>query len=166
MGSENVHSPFNFQVMYQINNIHEQLVFDLMYKHVKEYKRMYMKPTQQLLNERRDKDSCIFIQPPLTTPEGKTRWTDFSLMIKDKDIDKRIEVRSLDVYSSDLSEAPAKFLRWTKTMPEKEMLLILLGDGFNSVTPMFREVIMMQKLPISIIRDLAQFENYLREHFK
>jgi hypothetical protein len=76
-------------------------------------------------------------------------------------IDLRIEVMSLET-NGGLGEAPYKYLRLAKTMPEKEMILLLLGEGYDEfVLYGFKEMIKSERLPITIIRNIHRFENFI-----
>lgn len=153
--------------MFRIYNVHEKQVYNILKKYVKRERYLYKKPTEQLNTFRRIYDSFIVYQTPFTDLIGYTQWTDFSLLCKDKNIDLRIEVKSLKPSDSKLRNVIYELLRDSRYMPEKKLVLVLLGDGFNDKLLVdVNYLISTEKYPIIIFREIESFKTYIDSLFK
>lgn len=152
--------------MQQVYNKHERKVYNVLKKFDENYKWMYKQPTQQLLNVRKVKESCVIIQPPYTDSMGETHWNDFSLFNKKYDVDLRFEVKSLDV-DSDLRDIVFKHIIEAKNIPEKQLVLVLFGIGFNAqVKRYYDQYIETMELNIVIVQTIKELEKHLKGLYK
>lgn len=123
---------------------------------------LYRKPTEQLNNTIRDYDKIIIHQSPVTYYDGITHWSDFTLYNKKNDFLIRVEIKSLNTTHSGLDTSPFKALKHSKYMKENLMTLILIGEGYDDITPMLKEQIQLERLRVTIIRrmqDAIEFVN-------
>lgn len=148
------------------NDIHERRVFEIMSKHVKHSKWMFKNPYETLLTYRSLNKPYVFVQPPYRTKLNFDSWSDLALFDPNKGIDIRIEVMSLHPKSV-LAERTYKPVRESKNMPEELLILILLGNGFDEyATYGIRDMIRSERLPVTIMRSIEEFEFYLKRMYE
>ena len=152
--------------MFRIYNVHERQIYNVLKTHVKRERYLYKKPTEQLNTFRFIYDSFIVYQSPFTDLIGSTQWTDFSLFNKDKNIDLRIEVKSLKPSNTKLRNVVYELLRDSDYIPEKRLILVLLGEGFNDKLLIdIDRLINTEKHPVTIFRSIESFKVYIDSLF-
>jgi len=106
--------------------------------------------------------NTIFLQPPYKNIVNNERYSDIAFYMPNKGIDCRIEVKSLET-TSEMKNFVYPLVRDVKHIPEKELILTLFGKGYdNEIMVRLKQDIESEKLPITIIRSIKQFEKYMK----
>lgn len=152
--------------MFKIYNVHEKKVYNVIKSYIKRERNLYRKPTEQLLTYRNLFDSMIVYQSPFTDLIGYTQWTDFSIFNKEKNIDLRIEVKSLAPKDTKLRNVVYELLRDSKHIPEQKFVLVLLGEGFNDKLLIdVYKLIDSENYPVIVFRTIEAFKTYIDSLF-
>jgi len=153
--------------MIKIRNDNERKIPNILSKRIKISRCLYKKPTEQLLNLRRDKNKFIAVQSPYTSSAVYTRWSDFCAFDDSVDIDMRIEVTSLKPIGSDLKQRIFMYVRASKAIVEKLWVLILLEESFDiSFMNELKKEIKERNLPVITFRTIEEFEEFFESKYR
>lgn len=150
-----------------IRNVHEVRVGLLLTKYVDKYITLFRKPLQSLKNTKKCFDSLIVFQSPYQHSSKTYRYSDFTVWDKSKNVNIRGEVRYSSVANSDLNCKVLSIIHELPNYPENELVLILLGEGFNEETDIMYQIKTELKNNPNVIvcNTLNEFDNYLISKF-
>lgn len=154
-----------------ISNVHENECIGYAYQKISTYNNLYRKPEQQLETYRKLCNKIgldvIFIQPPYFDYTGKQRYNDWSIFSPTHKIDIRYEVKSLNVNDSILCEQAYRHVKESKHIPEKLLVLILLGSGYDKIVKhSLLPLIAKKNLPVLILRSIEEYKAHIDKQFK
>jgi len=155
--------------MYQIRNIHELKAFNILKKTKVFIKQMSNERTEQIYNVREYYNKCLIIQPPYQNTANRKECSDFSYFDKTVGLDFRLEIKSLDPRNSVLGDTVIRIAKESKLMPEKLLILLLIGDGYDEINRnmiVLRETIEQERLHVTIMRSFDQLESYFKSRYR
>ena len=155
--------------MYKIRNVHESKAFNILKKTKVFIKQMSDERTEQIYNVREYYDRCLIIQPPYQNSANRKECNDFSYFDKAAGLDFRLEIKSLDPRNSVLGDSIIRIVKESKLMPEKLLILLLIGDGFDEINRnmiVLRETIEQERLHVTVMRSFEQLESYLKSRYQ
>ena len=150
-----------------IRNVHEVRVGKVLTNYADFYITLLKKPMQSLYNNMKCFEKMVVFQSPYIHSSKSYRYSDFTFWDKTKNIFIRGEIRYSSVPNSDLNTKVLAIIRELPNYPEKELVLVLLGEGFDDETDIMYQVRdeVKTKPNIFICRTIEDFENYIKSKY-
>lgn len=156
----------------KLNNATEKEVYNSIKKHFSDYKCMNNEPHNSLFQIKKFRNNIVIYQPPYEFFDNLTRYGDFILLDKDRGVDMFIEVCSLEQKNSILPSKLNKLFGVMGNILAKEIVLILIGEGFNeSTSDSMKDILRnrMKDVPktksVKIFRSVESFKDYVDAYF-
>jgi len=127
---------------------------------------MTKQPVDELQRYRELFNSFVVNQSPYIDNAGNVRYSDISIYSKQHNVDIRYEIGSLNP-KSEISSRVLRYIQESKNIPEKLLVLVLLGNGYDDIVEYYaKPLIRKEKLNITIIRSMDNYKKHINNIFQ